>query len=306
MHVGVPAEFGDVILCYRQSTCIPVLLDAAPVSNLTADVKDLLTYVDIFTSNSAEVTALFDQKVATLNDAIEFLLSDNELADIDSIITFDDDGSVVRAAGQPAKHIPVTSGNCCRRQSGAGDAFRAGLLTALLEGHDLEDAAKLRHTVAGFAVTGLELQVLCQRDNNLRCFRRNPNAGKRLWSDYADPLRICAFAHPQPDNFFGKSFGPATTNPLLQNEPKLLGLQKANGVVFVSSKAIHIRPTIIAPYPLDLHSVKQEDYKPLIFSRGFRASDACIPRILRIQKRHGHRLLVQIAPPKSRVGQFVC
>ena len=74
-------------------------------------------------------------------------------------------------------------------QTGAGDAFCAGLALALADGHDLETAARFANAVASFAVEGVGTIALAPREKVEARMRRHSSSSSRSPSDGAPPGR---------------------------------------------------------------------------------------------------------------------
>lgn len=68
-----------------------------------------------------------------------------------TIITMGERGSVIRTPGT-FEEIPVTATTNVIDPTGAGDAYRGGLISGLLQGKDLKESAKLGSVCASFAV----------------------------------------------------------------------------------------------------------------------------------------------------------
>ncbi|RME72931.1 MAG: carbohydrate kinase, partial [Chloroflexi bacterium] len=76
----------------------------------------------------------------------------HELGPETVILTMGGDGVLISAAGQPVEHIPARPVNVVD-VTGAGDAFWAGFLTALLDGHPLRQCALFAREVVEMKLT---------------------------------------------------------------------------------------------------------------------------------------------------------
>jgi sugar/nucleoside kinase (ribokinase family) len=92
-------------------------------------------------------------------------------------------GREVEIAGFPADEVVD--------QTGAGDAFCAGLALALADGDDLEDATRFANAVASFAVEGVGTLALATRDQVQARMRRHSSSplSSRSSSEGAPPGR---------------------------------------------------------------------------------------------------------------------
>jgi ribokinase len=91
-------------------------------------------------------------------------------------------GREVEVGGFPADEVVD--------QTGAGDAFCAGLALALAEGDDLEEAARFANAVASFAVEGVGTVALATREQvQARIRRHSSSLSSRSPSDGAPPGR---------------------------------------------------------------------------------------------------------------------
>ena len=78
------------------------------------------------------------------------------------IVTLAERGSLVFAEGRE-QLVPACAADGVVDQTGAGDAFAAGLAVALAEGRELIDAVRFAHAVASFAVEGVGTDGLADR-----------------------------------------------------------------------------------------------------------------------------------------------
>ena len=75
------------------------------------------------------------------------------LARVDSIITTKgEDGSVITTAGTEVSVSAVTAGQTPADPTGAGDAYRGGLIKGLAAGKGIEESAALGTVCASFAI----------------------------------------------------------------------------------------------------------------------------------------------------------
>ena len=79
------------------------------------------------------------------------------------IVTIAERGAIVLRGGREAR-VGGFSANEVVDQTGAGDAFCAGLALGLADGDDLEEAARFANAVASFAVEGVGTAALASRE----------------------------------------------------------------------------------------------------------------------------------------------
>ena len=107
------------------------------------DLAEMITGADILISNDYELEMIMG---ATGWDLAELCRRAGAV-----ITTLGEQGSLVRQQGQEVSIPPVTPERV-QDPTGAGDAFRAGLIKGLVLGRDLVQAARLGSTSASFAL----------------------------------------------------------------------------------------------------------------------------------------------------------
>ncbi|MDF2827728.1 MAG: putative kinase, pfkB family carbohydrate kinase family [Mycobacterium sp.] len=127
-----------------------VLVDGAPD---TDDLDDLLPSVDVLRADATEADLLAGQAVRTVDDATDLgrqLLGRGPdlvalaVPDVGDLLVWDGDSALF-----PHADVPVVD------RTGAGDAFMAGLVTALCRGDDPRRAGELASAAAGATVQRL-------------------------------------------------------------------------------------------------------------------------------------------------------
>lgn len=116
----------------------------------TADhLKSLLSCIDILIANRHEYDTMCQTMTCTRQDIAEKV----PLA----IETLSGDGSILRIHGDEI-HIPAISVERVD-PSGAGDAYRAGFLSACIQGYDVVTCAQIGTVTASFVVSGIGCQT---------------------------------------------------------------------------------------------------------------------------------------------------
>jgi sugar/nucleoside kinase (ribokinase family) len=114
------------------------------IDNVFEGIEDLLTNVDLLVA-SAELP----RKLLGIDDREKALIGLAERSGARLVgVTLGEDGSLLYCGGQFVRThgFPVPGG--CKDTTGAGDAFRVGLLYGLLAGEPVEDAARMANAVA--------------------------------------------------------------------------------------------------------------------------------------------------------------
>jgi ribokinase len=121
------------------------------------EIKDLLSNVDVFISSRNEVNQIF--RTENLEYAIKKVFkSGPEIA----VITLGSEGCIAADSWEALHRVPAFKTEVVDT-TGAGDAFCAGLLTKLVEGKGLIEAARFASAVAALKITRLGARSLPTR-----------------------------------------------------------------------------------------------------------------------------------------------
>lgn len=121
------------------------------IDNIFAGVEEVLPYVDIFIS-SAE----FPEKLVGVSDRKKSLIEINRKFGCRLVgMTLGEKGSLILCAGEFIETEGFAVPGGCRDTTGAGDAFRVGLLYGLLAGESVEVAARMANAVAALKCRAL-------------------------------------------------------------------------------------------------------------------------------------------------------
>jgi ribokinase len=121
------------------------------------EIKGLLSNVDVFISSRNEVNQIF--RTENLEYAIKKVFkSGPEIA----VITLGSEGCIVADSWEVLHRVPAFKTEVVDT-TGAGDAFCAGLLTMLVEGKGLIEAARFASAVAALKITRLGARSLPTR-----------------------------------------------------------------------------------------------------------------------------------------------
>ncbi len=144
-------EFKHLFRTLKHETSVKILLDTAASPRVTAkELRDFLPFVDYFIPSYEEAVALTGRK--TPESIVDALLSAGaphivgvKLAEGGCYISDGRHGRLVKAR-RVKKVVDAT---------GAGDAFVAGFIAAILRGHDPFSAARVANSVAASCVSAV-------------------------------------------------------------------------------------------------------------------------------------------------------
>jgi len=112
-------------------------------------MEEMLTGCAVLISNDYELEMILKKTALGLEDVIERVGA--------LITTLGEKGAEIRRRGEQTR-IPAVSVSQVKDPTGAGDAFRAGLIKGMVDGKDLLDAARIGATCAAYAVEQLGTQ----------------------------------------------------------------------------------------------------------------------------------------------------
>jgi len=146
-QLEIPVAAAEAALASGRRNGATTILNPAPVRQLPASVLQL---VDVLTPNQTEAKVLTGR---TANEADpEHMARDLTRAGVKNVVmTLGERGALV-VTESSSKHIPAMQMHAVDT-TGAGDAFNAGLATALANGEALESAVEFAVVTGGLAVT---------------------------------------------------------------------------------------------------------------------------------------------------------
>lgn len=147
-QLEIPVAAAEAALSNGRSQGAITILNPAPVRPLPPSILQL---VDVLTPNETEAKVLSgrapDAKVDPKEVARNLIHSGVKQV----VMTLGENGALIVTAAS-SKHIPAVKMSAVDT-TGAGDAFNAGLATALAAGESLEDAVAFATVIGGIAVT---------------------------------------------------------------------------------------------------------------------------------------------------------
>jgi ribokinase len=147
-QLEIPVAAAEAALAHGRTNGAVTILNPAPVRPLPASVLGL---VDVLTPNQTEANLLTGRSPDSESEPEEVARDLIRAGVREVVMTLGERGALIVTASS-AKHIPGMQ-VCAVDTTGAGDAFNAGLATALACGETLESAVKFAVVTGGLAVT---------------------------------------------------------------------------------------------------------------------------------------------------------
>jgi ribokinase len=147
-QLEIPVAAAEAALARGRAYGAVSILNPAPARPLSASVLEL---VDVLTPNQTEAKVLTGRSPDAGVEPEEVARDLIRAGVRQVIMTLGEKGALVVTASW-SKHIPATR-MCAVDTTGAGDAFNAGLATALASGESLESAVEFAVVTGGMAVT---------------------------------------------------------------------------------------------------------------------------------------------------------
>jgi len=147
-QLEIPVAAAEAALARGRANGAITILNPAPVRPLPASVLEL---VDVLTPNQTEAKVLTGRSPDAGVEPEELARDLIRAGVRQVVVTLGEKGALVVTASS-SKHIPATP-MCAVDTTGAGDAFNAGLATALASGENLESAVEFAVVTGGLAVT---------------------------------------------------------------------------------------------------------------------------------------------------------
>ncbi len=149
-QLEAPKDVVTYALKKANSLNVKTILNPAPAAEID---ESLFSMIDYFTPNETEASFYVDHNVETHEDAEKAAMQLLEKGIKNVIITLGEKGAFFANSEEKfSLHIANIS-NPVVDTTGAGDAFNAGLATALTEGQNIKDALKFASATAGLSTT---------------------------------------------------------------------------------------------------------------------------------------------------------
>ena len=183
-QLEIPVAAAEAALSRARTNGATTILNPAPVRPLPASVLEV---VDVLTPNQTEAMVLTGRSPGEDADPEEVARSLIELGVRQVVMTLGERGALIVNASS-SKHVPATSIRAVDT-TGAGDAFNAGLATALASGESLESAVEFAVVTGGMAVTkeGV-IPSLPKRDEVVQLYRQR-SLPVPEWLLTSDPMK---------------------------------------------------------------------------------------------------------------------
>ena len=175
-QLEIPVEPAAAALQRGRESGAVTILNPAPVRSLPASV---LRHVDILTPNETEAKVLTGRGAATAIEPEKLALELIRAGVKNVVMTLGEKGALLVTASS-AKHFPALS-VAAVDTTGAGDAFNAGLATALAFGATLDEAVQFAVVTGGLAVTKEGVIPSLPRPGDLREFYSRQNCTPPAW-----------------------------------------------------------------------------------------------------------------------------
>ena len=147
-QLEIPVAAAEAAMMHGRAGGAITILNPAPARAVPAS---LLQNVDILTPNETEASVLAGHKGQTSSDPQQIARELIGQGVKTVIVTLGENGALI-VNGSSSRHIPAIN-VAAVDTTGAGDAFNAGLATALAFGAPLEEAVRFAVITGGLAVT---------------------------------------------------------------------------------------------------------------------------------------------------------
>lgn len=155
VSLEIPIDAAAEALRIGHAAGVLTVLNPAPARPIPSDIFD---HVDLLTPNYTEARTILVEDLSGLADdsVDELALALRTKTGSDVVLTNGGDGSIV-ATSRGVSVTPPHVADALVDTTGAGDSFTAALTVALIEGDDLETAAKRAAEVGAFVVAREEV-----------------------------------------------------------------------------------------------------------------------------------------------------
>jgi ribokinase len=179
-QLEIPVEAAEAAMAAGRRARAVTILNPAPVRPLPGS---LLSLIDVLTPNEMEARVLAGR---ASDSAIEPELLGQKLIRLgvkQVVMTLGEKGALL-ISGASSKRIPAVQVRAVDT-TGAGDAFNAGLATALAHGTSLEQAVRFAVMIGAIAVTKEGVIPSLPRRDEVSQFYRQHGVATPLWLDVA-------------------------------------------------------------------------------------------------------------------------
>jgi len=147
-QLETPVETAETALTFGRSEHAITILNPAPVRELPGSVLQL---VDVLTPNQTEANVLTGRSPDASSDPEQVAQELIRTGVKQVVMTLGEKGALI-VSSSSSRHVPAPEMRAVDT-TGAGDAFNAGLATALANGEDLESAVRFAVITGALAVT---------------------------------------------------------------------------------------------------------------------------------------------------------
>lgn len=168
LQLEIPLPVVVKAIAIAQSLSIPVILDPAPAHQLP---EEIYPSINIITPNLIEISQLANFSVKTIKDVEKAALKLLNKGVENVIVTMGKEG--VFCLNKEEKFLVLALDVNVVDTVAAGDAFNAGLTTALIEGHSLKEAVKWGVIVASLSIIKTGAQLSFPTRQEFDTFRQN-------------------------------------------------------------------------------------------------------------------------------------
>ena len=183
-QLEIPVAAAEAALSHGRANGRTTILNPAPVRPLPASVLQL---VDVLTPNQTEAKVLTGRDPDDRSEPEEVARDLLRLGVRQVVMTLGEHGALIVTASS-SKHIPATPLRAVDT-TGAGDAFNAGLATALASGESLESAVEFAVVTGGMAVTKEGVIPSLPRRDEVVQFYQQRSLRPPEWLLTSDPMK---------------------------------------------------------------------------------------------------------------------
>jgi ribokinase len=167
LQLEIPMKTVEYTIRMASKYHVRVVLNPAPMTKL---LEGLLENVDVLTPNETEAAALTENYMVHPRDLAFMVKRKFNIKNV--IVTMGKEGTAIsNEQGSGAIHIPSYLVEAVDA-TGAGDAFNGGLVVALAQGKNLDDAVRYANAVGALATTRFGAQSALPTAEEVQAFLR--------------------------------------------------------------------------------------------------------------------------------------